>query len=204
MALTVHKVPVYEESVFINCPFDKKYKPLFQAMIFTIKACDFTPRCALEFEGDPNRLQKITTVIRNCKFGVHDVSLPDGRLNMPLELGLFMGCQTYGYSKHKNKTYLILEGQPHSSKAYLSDLAGQDPMAHYGKPIKVIECLRDWLVSNAKDASLIPSSDYIKKKYKEFKTELPAMCAAIKWNDKNLLFPEFLGLAESWLAINFN
>lgn len=136
----VLKVPVYEESVFINCPFDRKYKPLFEAMVFTIRACDFTPRCALEFEGDPNRLQKIINVISDCKLGVHDVSIADGRLNMPLELGLFMGCQTYGHGKNKSKSYLILEGIPYSSKKYLSDLAGQDPSPHHGKRDKMIDC----------------------------------------------------------------
>ncbi len=105
---SIYKAPVYEESVFINCPFDNKYRPIFQAMIFTIKACDFTPRCALEFDGDQNRLQRIINVIRGCQFGVHDISIPDSRLNMPLELGLFIGCQTYGYSKHKRKSFVIL------------------------------------------------------------------------------------------------
>lgn len=197
------KSPVYEESVFINCPFDRKYKALFHAMVFTIKACDFTPRCALEFEGDPNRLQKILNVISNCQFGVHDVSVPDGRLNMPLELGLFIGCQTYGNVKHKKKSYLILEGKPYSSKSYLSDMAGQDPMAHHGKFSKVIECLRDWLIAKSKTPSAIPSANYILSRYTQFRKELPAMCGANKWNEKNLLFPEFLGLAETWLELNF-
>ena len=202
MAIT-SKAPVYEESVFINCPFDDKYKPLFEAMVFTIRACDFTPRCALEFEGEPNRLQKIINVIRDCKLGVHDVSIADGRLNMPLELGLFMGCQTYGHGKKKDKSYLILEGAPFSSKKYLSDLAGQDPSPHYGKRDKMIDCLRTWLIANAKDPSSIPSSDFIKNKYRLFQKDLPVMCSAINWNHKKLLFPEFTSLAETWLIANF-
>ncbi len=35
-------------SVFINCPFDNEYWPTFEAVVFTVVACGFTPRCALE------------------------------------------------------------------------------------------------------------------------------------------------------------
>jgi hypothetical protein len=34
--------------VFINCPFDRDYLPLFHALVFTVARCGFTPRCALE------------------------------------------------------------------------------------------------------------------------------------------------------------
>lgn len=203
MAALGGKLPVYEESVFINCPFDPKYNPIFRAIVFTIRACDFTPRCALEFEGHPNRLQKILDVIKNCKYGVHDVSIPDGRLNMPLELGLFMGACEYGKRPQNGGRYLILEGVPFSSKKYLSDLAGIDPMSHNNSVEKAIECLRDWLIANSADPARIPSAQYIKLKYKSFKKDLPAVCASNRWDHKKLLFPEFLSVAESWLTIYF-
>ena len=38
----------YHQSVFINCPFDDDYKPLFQAMVFTVIRCGYLPRCAKE------------------------------------------------------------------------------------------------------------------------------------------------------------
>jgi len=38
----------YRQSVFINCPFDNQYWPLFEALVFTVIACEFEPRCALE------------------------------------------------------------------------------------------------------------------------------------------------------------
>jgi hypothetical protein len=34
--------------VFINCPFDDAYWPLFKALVFTIFACGYRSRCALE------------------------------------------------------------------------------------------------------------------------------------------------------------
>ena len=38
----------YNDNVFINCPFDAKYKSLFDAMVFAVHDCGFIPRCALE------------------------------------------------------------------------------------------------------------------------------------------------------------
>src|SRR5437764_14485288 len=35
-------------SVFINCPFDKQYQPIFDAIVFCVVACGFEPRCTLE------------------------------------------------------------------------------------------------------------------------------------------------------------
>jgi hypothetical protein len=35
-------------SVFINCPFDPQYQPLFEATVFCVVACGFVPRCTLE------------------------------------------------------------------------------------------------------------------------------------------------------------
>lgn len=199
----ISKAPVFEESVFINCPFDEQFKKIFHAIIFTIHACDFTPRCALEFEGDANRLQKITNLIQDCQFGIHDVSHKDGRLNMPLELGLFIGCQKYGVGKQKKKSYLILEGKRYSSKIYLSDLAGQDPMAHEFKVMSVMGCVRDWLTSKSSYPDGIPHLPYLMAKYLEFNTQLPEMCTYNHWSPKRLLFPEFSGLASSFIFACF-
>jgi len=65
----------YNESVFINCPFDKDYKALFDAIVFTIFDCGFIARCALE-ENDSsvNRIEKIYAIISECRYGIHDIS----------------------------------------------------------------------------------------------------------------------------------
>ena len=36
MALAVNKPADYDDRVFLNCPFDTKFKPLFDAIVFTI------------------------------------------------------------------------------------------------------------------------------------------------------------------------
>ena len=37
----------YDENVFINCPFDGEYQPLFRALVFAVQICGFVPRSAL-------------------------------------------------------------------------------------------------------------------------------------------------------------
>lgn len=90
---------IRSRDVFINCPFDPSYKPIFDAIIFAIFDLGFAPRCALEIDdASEYRLEKIFDPIECSRYGIHDISsvaidentgLP--RFNMPLELGLFLG-----------------------------------------------------------------------------------------------------------------
>ena len=103
-------------AVFINCPFDPSYRPVFDAIVFAVMALGFEPRCALERDtGTQDRLKKIVEIIHSCQFGIHDLSfmridrstkLP--RYNMAFELGLFLGCCEFGGEGHKGKSCLIL------------------------------------------------------------------------------------------------
>jgi len=43
------------DNVFINCPFDSDYKPLFDAIVFAIFDFGFVPRCSLEVANIANR-----------------------------------------------------------------------------------------------------------------------------------------------------
>src|ERR1039457_1436875 len=110
----------YEESVFLNCPFDDEYKEIFNAIVFTILYCGFYVRCAKENSDTIEvRIDKIFKIIRECKYGIHDISrvelntsnLP--RFNMSLELGIFMGCKEFGDDKDKKYgSTSILVGKP--------------------------------------------------------------------------------------------
>ena len=99
-------LPAYSDSIFINCPFDKTYMKFFNAIVFTVYRCGFYPRCAKE-EHDPAdlRLNKILTLISNCKYSIHDISRTGldkngyPRFNMPFELGLFLGAKRFGDEK---------------------------------------------------------------------------------------------------------
>ena len=89
----------YDESIFLNRPFDDAYKPVFEALVFAAFDCGYVPRCALEADDAGQvRVEKILAIIRGCRLGVHDISRTelDGanalpRFNMPFELGLFVG-----------------------------------------------------------------------------------------------------------------
>jgi hypothetical protein len=41
----------YQFNVFINCPFDDDYAPLFDALVFTVIRCGFNARCAREVDN---------------------------------------------------------------------------------------------------------------------------------------------------------
>src|SRR5450432_1007128 len=88
-------------SVFINCPFDSAYSPLFDGILFTIVACGFTPRSALDSGStfEP-RVDRISRALFSSRYSIHDLTRCTGegpenlaRLNMPLELGMAMASR---------------------------------------------------------------------------------------------------------------
>ncbi len=128
----------YFENVFINCPFDKQYEPLFQAITFTVYHCGFVAKCALsEDDSSQLRLKKILRLIEDCKYGIHDISRTEldlvnklPRFNMPFEMGLFFACKEFGNKTHKNKVALVLDHSAYRYQKFISDLNGVDPKAH--------------------------------------------------------------------------
>ena len=101
---TLRERPSKANHVFINCPFDSRYKPIFNAIVFSVYDLGFVARCSLEEDDAADfRLAKIERMIEQCRFGINDISavaLDDAtklpRFNMPLELGLFLGCRRFG------------------------------------------------------------------------------------------------------------
>lgn len=82
--------PNYNDSVFINCPFDDDYKPILRAIVFAVYRCGFYPQTALdEDDGTDLRLLKIIRKMKNCRYGIHDLSRIElnkanfPRFNMP-------------------------------------------------------------------------------------------------------------------------
>jgi hypothetical protein len=194
---------LYEKSVFINCPFSIGYKPLFDALVFTTMGCGFTPRCTKEINDvDDIRITKIMNLIRECRYGIHDISLANGRLNMPLELGLFMGCREYGGPSQAEKRCIVFEETDYKSKKYLSDLGGQDMMAHNKNPNTIIKKVREWLAPKAMDPARIPHSSYFISNYNDFQALLPSYCAAKHWDVDEISFNEYLLLISNWLLTN--
>lgn len=197
----------FEESVFINCPLDKPYLPLFNAIVFTVHNAGFRPRCALELsDGGLYRLEKIMNMIFECRYGIHDLSrtsldrttrLP--RFNMPLELGLDLGCRRFGSEDHNRKVILILDTTPHRYQKFISDIAGQDVFAHAGVVEQVIKQVRNWL-RTASGKNDIPSGAHIYRRYRLFSKTLPHLCKNLRLDRRDLPFVDFSYLVATWLS----
>jgi hypothetical protein len=118
----------YARQVFFNCPFDDDYRPLFQAIIFTVLASGFVIRSSKERDdGSETRIGKIMEIIEASRYGIHDISrveldpvnhLP--RFNMPLELGLFLGAKHFSQdSKQRGKRCLVLDVEPYRYQQFM-------------------------------------------------------------------------------------
>lgn len=201
--------PDYATSVFVNCPFDRQYKPLLEAILFAIADCGFRPSCSLEIEdGSQIRIEKIFKLIANCRFGIHDISRTDldetsrlPRFNMPLELGVFLGAKRYGPGKQKDKIGLILDRERYRYQTFLSDIAGQDIREHGDDPRRAIAIVRDWLRSASHRAD-IPSGSVIGQRYERFRSRLPTLCDDLELAEDELTFRDYTWLVSMWLKID--
>lgn len=198
----------YGQNVFINCPFDDDYKRLLDAAVFAVQIAGFTPRCSLEASNaGQNRLYKIMDIISSCRYGIHDISrteLSPGRLprfNMPLELGLDLGCWRYGSDHLGDKRLLVMDRSAHRYQKFISDIAGQDIVSHSNNSGKIIRHVRDWLSTESK-AMTIPGGDYIYGRYKSFQRVLPDLCKVMKLNRDQLTFSDFSRAVRIWLEEN--
>jgi hypothetical protein len=194
----------YDKNVFINCPFDDDYQELFNAALFAVLRCGFKLRCAKE-RSDSNevRIEKIFSLIETSKYSIHDLSrvqvdlqnnLP--RFNMPLELGIVMGCQKFGNQRQRQKKYLILDKENFKYQKTTSDIAGQDIKYHNDNPEKMLKAIRDWL-SDKTDTD-IPSASIIMNEFKQFQENLAEMCKKTDKIESELTYNEYLNSCIRW------
>jgi hypothetical protein len=200
----------YGRSVFLNVPFDRPYRKLFDALVFAVHSCGFLSRCALE-AGDSSqiRLDKLYRIIAECGYGIHDLSrttldskhrLP--RFNMPLELGIFLGAKRYGRNNQRLKSCLILDRDRYRYQVFCSDISGQDVRAHGNSVETAIIAVRDWLRSERSSKAALPGGRSIAERYIEFRRDLPAMCRAEKLEPGSIAFPDYRMLVVGWLDTN--
>jgi len=200
--------PAFSDSVFINCPFDKQYWPIFEAIVFCIIDCGFTPRSALEdADSGTIRLNKILNIMKGSQYSLHDLSrvelgqdsfLP--RFNMAFELGLDLGCRTFGQGTVKRKRCLILDADPHRYRVSLSDISGQDIQSHHNSPDTAITVVRKWLRITSKRKTL-PGAKLIKARFTAFSQQLPKLCDQYGLDRLDLQFVEYVTFAEAWLKL---
>lgn len=198
---------LYEHGVFVNCPFDDDYRPLFEAVVFTLHDCGYVAHSALEVtDASQVRIDKVSMLIGACKLGLHDISRTEldattglPRFNMPLELGLFLGAKRFGTGRQRQKNCLIMDVDRYRYQKFISDIAGQDIVAHAGNVAQAIRIVRDWL-SDAEPRSVrMPSGTVIWQRYEQFRRDLPATCARNGLIADELTFNEFVLIAEEWL-----
>lgn len=153
-------------------------------------------------------LNKIQDLIENCKYSVHDISRTEldpvnalPRFNMPLELGLDLGCKRYGSSHLQEKVILVLDVERYRFQRFISDIAGQDIESHEGEVNKVITIVRNWLRLEV-DPKLVktPSGAMISKRYRAFQFILPSVCAKLAWDNDNLPFSDFSWAVYDWIS----
>jgi hypothetical protein len=201
----------YAEQVFINCPFDGEYRPMFEALVFAVHDCGFVARCALELEdGSQVRIDKIQQIISVCGLGIHDISRTEldstwhlPRFNMPLELGLFLGAKRYGTGPQRKKLCLIMDREPHRYQKYCSDIAGQDIRSHGGDPATGVRIVRDWLRNASTGLGVvIPSGKMMAERYARFQRDLPRLSRKFRLDPDELIFNDFTTLAAEWLKLN--
>lgn len=148
----------FEQNVFINCPFDNDYLSLLRPIVFCIYRLGFQPRIASErLDGGEPRIEKIIELIEDSKYSIHDLSRIKARragelfrLNMPLELGLDIGCKRFKSEPWNEKRCLILETERYRFQAALSDLSNSDIVAHGDDPVEAFTAVRDWLDQEAR------------------------------------------------------
>jgi hypothetical protein len=201
--------PLASKAVFVNCPFDEEFKPIFRAMIFAAISSGYNPRCALDStDGAEIRVSKIATMIGECDYGIHDLSRVEvdaggvPRFNMPMELGLHLGARLFGSGRHKRKRALILETQPHRYDAVLSDISGQDIEVHGNDPGQAIRCVRNWLSAHrAPNEPPLLGAVAMLGDYRRFQADAAALLAARRLDPLDeLTHNDFLFTVRDWMT----
>lgn len=201
----------FGKNVFVNCPFDKEYTPLLKALLFCIIYVGLKPKITSQtLDSGQARIEKIISLVRSSKFAIHDLSRSQARkkgeysrLNMPLELGLDVGCKRFKGGRWRRKQCLILESRPYRHQATISDLSNSDIKVHKGKAITLVRHVRDWLNNQA--GLHAPGPTRVWRSYGGFNTWL---FVELKKNGfskpdiDNLQIDEFIKYAQKWCKMN--
>lgn len=193
------------DDVFINCPFDRDYSQSFRAIVFSIFVCGFRPRSAREIDdGGQARLDKIMNLIRDCRYGIHDLSRTEldrdsglPRFNMPFELGLFVAAKKFGNKEQSRKRVLIFDTEQYRYQRFISDLNGMDIAAHNNDPCAVAGQVRNWL-ANVTRRRLIGEAVVVDG-FQRFSAMLPDLALAAGFDPENVPYVDFEFLVTDWL-----
>jgi hypothetical protein len=130
-------------SVFLNIPYDEEFRSLCVAYIVGLYQLGFVPHIASEIPGGTRRLDRIFSLIKSCRYSIHDLSRVEidattasvPRFNMPLELGLAICWADLNPGLHD---WFVCEAERYRLLKSTSDLNGTDPCIHDGAPEGVL------------------------------------------------------------------
>ncbi len=99
---------VSKNAVFLNIPYDNKFRNLYLAYIVGLTHLGLEPRATLGISGGDRRLDRILDLIQSCPYSIHDLSRVEldqavprvPRFNMPFELGLAVTWSQLHPSRH--------------------------------------------------------------------------------------------------------
>jgi hypothetical protein len=199
----------YGRNVFINCPFDVDYQPLFRALVFAVQDYGLVPRSALERDdGSEVRIEKIRRIVAESQFAIHDISRTEldeatglPRFNMPLELGIFLGAKWFGAEEHRRKSCVIFDRERYRYQAFCSDIAGQDIRAHRCEERELIRGVRNALRTWCPERELAGAA-VTWDRYLRFDGTLPQMADRVGLDANDLSFSDFTWLVAEWLRLN--
>jgi hypothetical protein len=155
-------------SVYINCPYDAGYQSIFDAIVFATICCGFMPRCPFDNGklSEP-RIYRIVSTLKNCAYSIHDLSRCHGeggrnfaRFNMPFELGIAMGECFSDRTGDDGHDLLVIVPNGHIHAAYISDLAGYDPVQVDQLPAAIVPPVMSWLATRP-EATRPPTPDQV-------------------------------------------
>jgi hypothetical protein len=142
---------VEQDAVFLNIPYDTRFKSLYLAYVAGLVELGLTPKATLGISGSTARLDRIFRLIRTCRYSIHDLSRvqldrtppPTPRFNMPFELGLAVAWTKLNSRQH---TFFVYESKSWRIQKSISDLNGVDPHVHHESPEGVLRQLRNSFV----------------------------------------------------------
>lgn len=199
----------YNKDVFINCPFDQRYRPLHLALVFAVHDCGFRARSSLEISDSGEiRIGKIVRMIGSSSFAIHDISRTDTdpatklpRFNMPLELGIFLGALWFGNRKQRRKRCLVLDKERYRFQRFRSDIAGQDISEHKNDVETLIKAVRNWL-NKVDRRTQMPGGPLMFERFLDFQRDLPDLCASLGESPETLEYNDYTTFMARWLRAN--
>lgn len=178
---------------------------MFEALVFTVLACEFRPRSALELEdASLPRIEKLYAIVESCRYGIHDLSRTEldpvnrlPRFNMPLELGVFLGAKKFGDESQKQKRCLILDVERYRYQKFVSDLSGMDISCHGNDVDQIIASARNWLANVSRRT--LPGAKLIQGSYAKFVGDKSLIAAGQGLDANAIPYVDYERMVTAWL-----